>query len=64
MKRKNKIIFGVITILFALISAGIGLWLLSAAEYAFTVRFVMGFFLMFTPVITALAIINLLKKDR
>lgn len=65
MKRKNKIIIGIVTIIFAMISACIGFWLLGGKReaYSFTVRFVLRFFLMVTPVFTILAVINLLKRD-
>ena len=66
MKRKNKIVFGIVTIILVMISACIGFWLLGdrGETYSFTVRFVLRFFLIATPVFTMLAVINLLKKDK
>lgn len=66
MKRKNKIILGVIAILLVLLSALIGLWLLSdvGEAYAFGTQFVFRFFLIITPAFVILTIINLLKKDK
>lgn len=66
MKRKSKIIFGIVTILFAMISAGISFWLLSdiGETYTFMVRFIFRFFLMVAPIFTTLAVINLLKEDK
>ncbi|HIU77452.1 MAG TPA: hypothetical protein IAC62_16305 [Candidatus Pelethocola excrementipullorum] len=66
MKRKNKIAFGIISIVLAMTSAGIGFGLLGdiGDTYSFTVKFVLRFFFIATAVFTVLAVINLLKKDK
>lgn len=63
MSRKTKIIYGILAIIFAFISSVIGLWLLANGDYNGRSRFIMQFFLMVTPTIVVLAIINLLRKD-
>lgn len=66
MKRNSKITLGVVTIIFAFISAGIGFWLLGDMRETntFAMRFVLGFFLMTTPMFTVTSVIQLLKKDQ
>ena len=63
MSRKAKIIYGILAIILAFISSAIGLWLLANGDYNSRSRFIMQFFLMVTPTIIVLAIINLLRKD-
>lgn len=66
MKRSSVIALGIVTIIFAYISAGIGFWLLAYMRetYTFAIRFVLGFFLMATPMFTMSFVIYLLKKDQ
>ena len=63
MSRKAKIIQGILVITLAFISSAIGLWLLGDGDYNSRSQFIMQFFLMVTPSIVVLAIINLLRKD-
>lgn len=61
MSKRGKVIFGIVTIVLAFISSWIGLWALpSEIKYGFIMRF----FLMVTPCITTLAIINLLRDNQ
>lgn len=66
MKRRNIIAFGIVTIIFAYISAGIGFWLLAYMRetYTFAIRFIFGFFLMTTPMFTMSLVIYLLRKKQ
>ena len=64
MGRKGKVAFGITTVILAFISSAIGLWLLSEVNYDFSTRFIMRFFLIFTPVFTILSVINFLKKGQ
>lgn len=63
MKRKTKIIIGIVDIILVFISTVIGLWLLNNEIYSFMFRFLLGFFCMFATTFTILTVINLLKKD-
>ncbi|MDD3220178.1 MAG: hypothetical protein PHC41_10290 [Lachnospiraceae bacterium] len=60
MSRNGKIIFGIVTIIIAFVSSGIGLWGFSFLPEH---NYVMTFILMSTPGITTLAIINLLRQE-
>ena len=63
MSRKAKIIYGILAIILVFISSAIGLGLLANGDYNGRSRFIIQFFLMVTPTIVVLAIINLLRKD-
>lgn len=63
MSRKAKIIYGMLAIILVFISSAIGLWLLGNGDHNSRSRFIMQFFLIVTPTIVVLAIINLLRKD-
>ena len=61
MSKNGKMIFGIVTIVLAFISSGIGLWALS---HMMSRHLIMNFFVMVTPCITTLAIINLLRVKK
>lgn len=65
MSRRGKIIFAMIAIILSFISFGISLWLfVNSNSYTVTSGYIMQFFLMVTPTMVVLAMINLLRKDK
>lgn len=61
MSRNGKIAFGIITIILVFVSCGIGMGFIpDGVKYEFIFRFL----LIFTPCMTVLCVINLLKESR